>query len=65
YIKNDPIKSGGGGKKVELNQQQKDYNKAVEEGKNGKGVSKAELDGVRIINKKICRQNVRIKWGFS
>ncbi|MBX4259990.1 hypothetical protein KTC96_08510 [Clostridium estertheticum] len=39
YIKNDPIKSGGGGKKVELNKQQKEYNKAVEESKNGdKGV---------------------------
>ncbi|MCB2309241.1 HNH/ENDO VII family nuclease [Clostridium estertheticum] len=37
YIKNDPIKSGGGGKKVELNKQQKDYNKAVEESKNAKG----------------------------
>ncbi|WP_204902515.1 hypothetical protein, partial [Clostridium estertheticum] len=37
YIKNDPIKSGGVGKKVELNKQQKDYNKAVEESKNGKG----------------------------
>ncbi|MCB2360721.1 GH-E family nuclease, partial [Clostridium estertheticum] len=39
YVKNDPMKSGGGGKKVELNKQQKDYNKAVEESKNGnKGV---------------------------
>ncbi|MPQ34324.1 type IV secretion protein Rhs, partial [Clostridium estertheticum] len=28
---------GGGGKKVELNKQQKDYNKAVEESKNAKG----------------------------
>ncbi|MCB2362493.1 hypothetical protein [Clostridium estertheticum] len=37
YIKNDPMKSGGGGKKVELNKQQKEYNKAVEESKNGKG----------------------------
>ncbi|APC40577.1 hypothetical protein A7L45_11095 [Clostridium estertheticum subsp. estertheticum] len=41
YIKNDPIKSGGGGKKVELNKQQKDYNKAVEENKNSdKGAGK-------------------------
>ncbi|WP_310889503.1 hypothetical protein, partial [Clostridium estertheticum] len=41
YIKNDPIKSGGGGKKVELNKQQKDYNKAVEESKNSdKGAGK-------------------------
>ncbi|MCB2362540.1 hypothetical protein LGL00_26605, partial [Clostridium estertheticum] len=39
YIKNGPMKSGGGEKKVELNKQQKDYNKAVEESKNGKGVS--------------------------
>ncbi|WP_152754121.1 hypothetical protein, partial [Clostridium estertheticum] len=37
YIKNDPMKSGGGGKKVELNKQQKEYNKAVEEIKNAKG----------------------------
>ncbi|MPQ31927.1 hypothetical protein E4V42_10850 [Clostridium estertheticum] len=35
------MKSGGGGKKVELNKQQKNYNKAVEEGKNDKGVSEA------------------------
>ncbi|MBU3179438.1 hypothetical protein KPL47_24520 [Clostridium estertheticum] len=34
YVKNDPMKSGGGGKKVELNKQQKDYNKAVEDDKN-------------------------------
>ncbi|WP_243143336.1 hypothetical protein [Clostridium estertheticum] len=41
YVKNDPMKSGGGGKKVELNKQQKDYNKAVEENKNSdKGAGK-------------------------
>ncbi|MCB2342175.1 hypothetical protein LGK96_17905, partial [Clostridium estertheticum] len=34
YIKNDPMKSGGGGKKVELNKQQKDYRKAIEDDKN-------------------------------
>ncbi|MCB2355554.1 HNH/ENDO VII family nuclease [Clostridium estertheticum] len=36
YIKNGPMKSGGGEKKVELNKQQKDYNKAVEKVKSGK-----------------------------
>ncbi|MPQ34295.1 HNH endonuclease, partial [Clostridium estertheticum] len=45
YIKNDPIKSGGGGKKVELNKQQKNYNKAVEESKNGnKGAGEAVVN---------------------
>ncbi|WP_204902516.1 hypothetical protein [Clostridium estertheticum] len=33
------MKSGGGGKKVELNKQQKDYNKAIEESKNGDKVA--------------------------
>ncbi|WAG45268.1 HNH endonuclease [Clostridium estertheticum] len=59
YIKNDPIKSGGGGKKVELNKQQKEYNKAVEESKNGKGdkgVSKANADALMAEKKAIANK---------
>ncbi|MCB2356955.1 hypothetical protein [Clostridium estertheticum] len=52
YIKNDPIKSGGGGKKVELNKQQKDYNKAVEETNNGdKGAGNAVEQNYALFNK--------------
>ncbi|WP_326493196.1 hypothetical protein [Clostridium estertheticum] len=56
YIKNDPMKSGGGGKKVELNKQQKEYNKAVEDVKSGKVgeiSGKFDLDAAKAYERKI------------
>ncbi|WP_206671195.1 HNH endonuclease signature motif containing protein [Clostridium estertheticum] len=65
YIKNDPIKSGGGGKKVELNKQQKEYNKAVEESKNGKGdrgVNEAGDDFIgKLKGEKVALKGIKTK----
>ncbi|WP_319001722.1 hypothetical protein [Clostridium estertheticum] len=64
YIKNDPIKSGGGGKKVELNKQQKEYNKAVEDKKVESGITEAVNNAHRITPKDIpsVRNGAFNKW---
>ncbi|APC40346.1 hypothetical protein [Clostridium estertheticum] len=78
YVKNDPMKSGGGGKKVELNKQQKDYNKAVEESKNGnktvgkvKKYTPAEFKGtvkvggeVKDVSRRVYQSN-EIDWSIK